>query len=50
MGVFLKEFTPIFSNCIPHSIYDESFEVFDILMQLAAPLLDEDIIKVMRKF
>jgi len=45
MGVFLKEFTPIFANCVPHSIYDESFEVFDILMELSSSFLDEEMLK-----
>lgn len=38
---FLREFVPVFVDCIPHSTSDESFTVFDLLINTAAPILDE---------
>ncbi len=43
---FVKEFVLVFSDCIPHSIYDESFTVFDILIKLSSRYLNEEIIRV----
>ena len=41
---FLREFLPVFADCIPHSIHDESFAVFDLLLNTAAPILDENML------
>ncbi len=41
---FISEFILTYCDCIPHSIFDESFEVFDQLVKLSN--LDENIINV----
>lgn len=43
---FLKEFLMIFTECIPHSVFDESFIVFDHLVNHLAGELTEELIKV----
>eukprot|EP00828_Plagiopyla_frontata_P011478 TRINITY_DN16349_c0_g1_i1.p3 TRINITY_DN16349_c0_g1~~TRINITY_DN16349_c0_g1_i1.p3 ORF type:complete len:160 (+),score=30.21 TRINITY_DN16349_c0_g1_i1:947-1426(+) len=42
---FLKEFIIIYVDCIPHSVYDETFIVFDLLLKHLYPYLDEKILQ-----
>ena len=38
---FLKSFILIYVECIPHSVYDETFIVFDLLLKHLSSFLDE---------
>ena len=46
MSDFLKEFLFNFVDNIPHSIFDETFKVFDLLLSLVKNILDEALIEV----
>lgn len=38
---FIKEFLFVFCDCIPHSVYDESFIVFEILLRKIPHFIDK---------
>lgn len=41
----MRNFLYNFTDCIPHSVYDESFEVFDILLDCVSHSLDEGLMQ-----
>jgi len=41
----MRDFLYNFTDCIPHSVYDESFEVFDILLDCVSHSLDEGLMQ-----
>ena len=44
LNEFLKEFLMIFCDCIPHSIYDESFEILEILLKKTLEFFDKQLL------
>lgn len=42
----IKDFLFIFIDCIPHSVCDETFQVFDLLISIVSGMMDERLIQV----
>ena len=42
----MYDFFYIYVDCIPHSIYDESFMVFDLMLKHVSNQLEESLISV----
>ncbi|KAM3138942.1 hypothetical protein pb186bvf_008955 [Paramecium bursaria] len=41
----MYEYLEIFTTRVPHSIFDETFRIFDLLLQFSVDLLDENLIE-----